>query len=227
MTKMMHFSVKLLAVGAVTSSLSVAVLADTIVYNNTVNSLGQVLSATSLSSSSTEFGDQITLSGSDRYVTSIKLDLYDSHSSSGNEVLKTFKLYANDGPGGAPGTLLFDVMGTNTVTVPRGYNNVSFDGFAVKVPNNFTYAVSFTGIDAGETAGLLLADPPTVGSSFADYWEKVGSTWTLKALPGTPYNFSAEFFASAVPEPATIHLMALAGFGWIGMMVRRFLAKRS
>jgi hypothetical protein len=76
----------------------------------------------------------------------------------------------------------------------------------------------FSGIDGAEQAGLLLFNPPTVGSSLPDFWRKNAdnswSTFTIDA-GATPANFNAR--VTAVPEPGTyalglLGLMSVAAF---------------
>jgi hypothetical protein len=45
----------------------------------------------------------------------------------------------------------------------------------------FTWAVSLNGLDTGESAGLWIYTPPTVGNNYRDYWYKDGSGWQLRA----------------------------------------------
>lgn len=205
---------KVLAGFVATAALSISAQAESVVYDNTSNPLGQYFN------SGTEFGDQITLGGlkGDRIVKQFRMEYYMSYGVSGDETAQV-KFYNNNGPGGAPGTLLFD---TGTFSLQRaGYNNITINDVNVAVPDNFTWTVSFAGVTGTEVAGLLLYNPPAVGSSFNDYWEKTDTGWTLKQMAGgSPVaNFAAQI--TAIPEPTTIQLALMAGLTGLGMLIRR------
>jgi hypothetical protein len=197
-----------------TAALSISAQAESIVYDNTSNPLGQYWN------SGTEFGDQVTLGGlkGDRIVKQFKMEYYMSYGVSGDETAQ-IKFYSNSGANGAPSSLLYD---TGVFSLTRaGYNTVTINDVNVAIPDNFTWTVSFGGLTGSEVAGVTLYNPPTVGSSFNDFWEKTSSGWTLKQMPGgTPVaNFAAQI--TAVPEPTTIQLALMAGLAGLGMISRR------
>ena len=211
---------KMVALATVVSTTSTVGLADTVVYDNSINRLGPSFSSTN------EFGDQVTLSGSVTKITSFEIDYFLNHGASGDETARIF-LYANDGAGGKPGSLLFDSISVaNTIPLIRGYDHILFQGLSISVPQSFTWTIKFGGVDSVEFAALLLSNPPTVGSSYDDYWEKVGGDWITKRSEVTPFNFSAQF--SAVPEPTMLQYGFMAGLAWLGVWVqRRSSSKRS
>jgi len=235
MSIMTRFTVKVLALVVAGAAVAAGVAhADTIVYNNSTNYLGTFLNAGALSAAGDEFGDQITLdpNTTQRWLTQLSVDYYCSGSRSGDEKAE-IRIYANDGAetiAGSgirvPKTLLFD-SGTPDSLV-SGFNQFVISGQYFHVPDSFTWTVQFTGITGTETngIGLLLGDPPQVGSSYSDYWEKVGTTWTLKTVSGTPINFSAQVLA-VVPEPTTLSFGLLAGLMGMGYWGYRRAQKRS
>jgi hypothetical protein len=197
------------------------------VYDNSSSYLGQRAPTTA-----NTYGDEVNLTTTTtfRQLYQFKFEYWLSHDASLNETA-TLTLYKNDGPdyfGGSanptPGTSFYTTSfsissGQHTVTVdasPNGLDNM------VMLPNRFTWTVTFGGIEGSEQVGLLLYNPPSVGSSLDDYWEKVGSTWTLKnynSSSGGPIaNFGAQIVA--IPEPSTLAL------GLIGAAVLGFLARR-
>lgn len=224
MNKLARHSGKMTAIVAALTLLSVSALAE-IVYNNTLNNLGSYIP-----SPTTEFGDQITLSTAttSRKLSNFKFDYYLSPTASGNESL-TFKLYANDGPGGSPQTEL-TAGKTWSVSLAPDYHYVSFGfdqtgPFSVNLPETFTWSVLFTGIEGQEHAGLLMFDPPTVGTSFNDYWEKqADGSWKTMQVLGAAVNFSAQ--VTAVPELGTLQYGLMGGLAWVGLAIRRRLAAR-
>ncbi len=198
-----------------------------IVYDNTDTNtfLGQYYG------SPFEFGDQINLVAPGQWiVTSFKFDYYLNGNLNGNETAD-LRFYANNGANGAPGTLLYDSGVFNITKGENGYNTVNDSGLQVEVPGTFTWTVLFGGIEAFETAGLLFYNPPTVGSSFDDYWERDSSgAWALKRFTpagGPVANFGAQVTAIAVPEPATIQLGLFASLVWLGYVARQRAARKS
>ncbi len=186
-----------------------------IVYDNSTTTLGSFYGSTN------EFGDQIKLAGNplERTITQFRFDYYLSHGVNGDEKL-TFKLYDNTGPNGSPGNELYET--STPIQMNPGYNTVTIDGLNLNVPDNITFTVQLTGIEGNETGGLLLYDPPTVGSSFNDLWEKDNGTWTLKtfAAQGGPIaNFGAQVIA--VPEPSTVQYLLLGGLTLVGSITYR------
>jgi hypothetical protein len=99
--------------------------------------------------------------------------------------------------------------GSQRVDIPFGLDS------SVSVPKEFVWTVSFSGLDAGEEAGLLLYgdDPSDVGSSLADFWKREADSWSLATLDNgnIPANFGAR--VTVIPEPSTFVLALLAGGG--------------
>lgn len=194
-----------------------------IVYDNSTTDLNQ-----SYGVNAVEFGDQITLAGTDRLVTDFRFEYFLSANAGGNETAQLI-LYANDGAlvtrtlpdnstiqVASPGTVLYT---SSILTLQTGYQIAEAAGLSITVPDSFTWAVTLNGVDSGEIAGLRLYDPPTVGSSFADFWQRSGGTWNTFVFPdGTAGSFGARVTAipAAVPEPTTLALGLIAGLGFFG-----------
>lgn len=183
-----------------------------------------------------QYGDEISLAGTDRYVTELKFQYRGDFVPTVTTPTAVVRIYANDGasalPGlvaPRPGTLLWEsgplnlAPGDNIVAVAP---NILF-------PNIVTWSVEFSGLsgEAGDRAGLLVSSPPTVGGLLAngeigsysgDYWVKVDpsddESWALKSITGQPSNFYAN--VTAVPEPSTVAL-AVLGLGGIWLIQRR------
>lgn len=210
---------KIIALAATASVFSSAAFAA-VVYDNSRNS------ENSFFGSANEFGDEITLAGPERLLTTFRFDYFVGPSANGNETA-ILRLYNNDGPGGSPQTVLFD---SGPISISRGYNTITADQLDITVSDTLTWTVLFGGVDPFEAVGLLLYDPPVIGRSFDDYWEKSNDgTWTTKRFVDDPERTVGNFGAvvSAVPEPGTIQLGLIGGLMWLGFAAkRRFLGQK-
>jgi len=225
----MNKSIKNLAQLAAAGAL--AVLAQnaqsSILYNNTSGNQGVNFNY------SGQAGNEVVLAGSATHdlVTglSFQYDLSGTGTASADMVLN---LWANNGPlvSGypSPGTLLYSTTPFALTSFTTGstisYGPADFGGTGVVVPKDFTWTVSFTGLTAGEAAGLSLYSPPTVGANFGDAWMNSGSGWGLNvAVTGAPLEFGAEITGNAVPDSSSLPISALAvmaGFAWMKRSLR-------
>jgi hypothetical protein len=200
-----------------------------IVYNNSTNDL-----FTRFNPGLAEVGDEIILAGTARTATLFAFQ-YWGVNFSGNEQAQV-RFYANDGaaaPAGPtilmPNNVLFDSGLFDIVATPR--STLIFEDFitgaatplTTALPDSFTWSVQFFGTDgAGESAGVDLYSPPTVGGNYLEYWDN-GAGWQYSSLTigGTngPANFGA--YIEAVPEPASIWLGLLGGLGILGLRCRK------
>lgn len=166
------------------------------------------------SPSSREFlsrvGDQITFSGSDRYLTRFSTRLVaagESASVSTIDVMLT--LYENNG--GIPGSLIW--TGTTAATMPP---TGAFGTFAevvfapnVIVPNSICYGIAFTSIlhSGGVTRsiGVLVGGDATIGSSPNTVLEQLSAdgSWSMRDLSSVGAIFrNVDAVVEAVPPPA-------------------------
>jgi hypothetical protein len=193
------------------SSASAEMLApgSSVVYDNTTTMLGYFYSI----ADGEICGDEVNLAGADRSVDSIDIVLYANTSLTADT---TIRLYANDGPGGAPGTVLWaDTLSQVSYSGPTAVSAPVMPYTAV--PNTLTWAVEFNNRSAAGGLGPVMYDPPTVGSSLNDFWLDDGTGWALYWFGGDPVaNFGARI--TAVPEPTTLSLLCLGG---VGFLIRR------
>jgi hypothetical protein len=194
--------------------------AEPVVYRNGLGAnlsglFRDVTDTRSLTAGSTilAIGDEITLGGTQRQLTDLQYEYFLS-SSSGNETA-VISLFANTGPGGAPAATPFYMSEPQVLIAGQAKVTVrGISGFTL--PDNFTYAVSFNGIDGAEQAGLEFyngndggpSNGFDVGSSFDDHW--VNSTldgWVLRDFPGVIDNMGLA--VHAVPEPGTWALLLM------------------
>lgn len=198
-------------VGSVVLAAAVAVVqsasAQSTVYDNSAeaNYRSQAVGAPTITS---EFGDEITLAGTDRLLSEFKIEVFAAGLGGGESL--TFRLYANDGTGNAPGTLLAEAAG---VAIGNGLQTLTYTDPTLVLPDRLTWTVEFAGVEGAEQAQLPIYDPPTVGSSFDDFWVNSGGTWATFRFPGgnPAGNFAAN--VTAVPEAGTI------AYGLMGALV--------
>ena len=165
-----------------------------VIYDNTVNDM-----QTTFQIANGEFvGDEIIMDTATRppYNINYFSFTYWGESFSGNEQMKVL-FYKNDGTDGEPNSVLWDSDFFNTPEYEKA--QVIFDtGLSVNVDQqSFTWAVTFSGLDTGESAGLWIYSPPTVGNNYTDYWYNDGSGWQLRG--GTQaIDFEAKVGASDI-----------------------------
>src|SRR6266508_1554895 len=178
-----------------------------IVYDNTTTDLTQFYATNA------EFGDPINLGGTDRLLTDFEFYGYTPVAAAG--LTYVLRFYANVGTN-PPTTAFFTGDPTPVVT---GSQHYTVSGLSLAVPDSFTWTVQFSGPGAKNT-GLLLYNPPTVGTSLNDFWQNNGGAWSLAQINGgaTFANFAAR--VTAVPEPGTIAVGAV-GLLLLGYRLRR------
>ena len=211
------------------SMAAVACPAATMVYNNGVSYSGFYLNP-----GSSEVADEILLGSGPRIANTFQFEYFGAGLHSGNVSNEQFRVrfYLNDGaflgsgPGGdtyLPNTVFYD-SGPQLLEAPSdpsGRNTYLFDLSYTNIvlPDRFTWSIEFQGIDAGETAGVSIYDPPTVGSNLDDYWLRTGTGWELRGTNGQPINFGAQI--TTVPEPASYALAILGGLCGLALLSRR------
>jgi hypothetical protein len=181
-------------------------------------------------------GDEIIMGNAfpSDIVSNFSFEIYSplaTFSGGANVKMEVF-LYANDGAPtngfARPGSSLYD-SGAFTLSTPQqfGGSNVfaatlTFDlsSTPVFVPNDFTLAVKVTGLTGGDTVGMEMFEPATVGRNYGEYWMNNGTSWGLYTN-SIPLDFGARFQGTpTVPEPSTLCLGAvgaafLMGFTWL------------
>ncbi|MFM7102331.1 MAG: hypothetical protein ACKO3N_14295 [Verrucomicrobiota bacterium] len=188
---------------------------------------------------SREHGDEIELAGTSRRVTEFLFQY------SGDFALQTaadyqIRFYANDGEPSfsghpsalAPRSVLWESGWRRMIPGPQ------VDALpvpSVLVPDRFTWTVQFRGVEGsvGNAAGLILADPPSVGRPLADgkvgsYWDAWirdpmgpgGPEWGLINFGFKPEDAKANFFARVTATARPQGPEATAGWQAGGAVVR-------
>lgn len=198
-------------------SATTAVSRADVVYDNTTTISTNAQGAPFFLALPNEFGDEVELAGSARAVTAFYFEYFGDFTPQGDETAR-IRFYKNDGPGLylKPQTVLWD---SGNFSITTNYNTRGLLVPRVVVPDRFTWSVQFSGMTmtAGDQAGLVAYNPPTVGAllnggkigSYDDFWKNNGGIWSIYNLKSTPVaNFGARIIA--VPEPASV-LLGLSG----------------
>ena len=156
-----------------------------------------------------ELGNQVTVAGTDRFVTQLGIEIYSQNGffPNGTPGFADFQaqLYANNGVGGQPGSLLWQSSVVH-VNYPGGLTLLTFAVPDVLVPNTFTWTLEY-GNTSPIPPALPSASAPTIGSSDGSFWFRAPSSAWTHATGGGEFMAQIE----AVPEPGTGALLS-AGF---------------
>jgi hypothetical protein len=170
------------------------------------------------SSSEIELGDQITLDAPGQTLFKISV-IFESWGPTSGTVDIYMRFYANDGPGGAPGSVIYDGGWFGDMLHHPGLNSIDFEVPLIVAPQTFTWTVRLAN-RTGSTGefGAAYFNPPTVGSSDDFIWiSEGGSPWIPYSWGGMPVaNLGAQVHA-LVPEP----LSGIALLGGLALMARR------
>jgi hypothetical protein len=188
-----------MAVALLFAGLPTCVVRADIIYDNTSTSY-----TGSTSFSAEPQGDEVQAGGTARFVTQLQIGVYSQMVAETADV-QAF-LYANDGSGGAPGTLLWQSPVKPVHLTGSPNDLVRFAVPAVQVPGEFTWAAQISNTPV-LAAGLPIFGQPTVGTYVAGWFGGPGQ-WTHFPLT-VPYLAQITARAAApVPEPATLGLAA-------------------
>ena len=222
-----------LAISVLGFGLALPLAAQTTIYNNSTNDL-----ALRFNPGTSEMGNEVVLAGTDRYLTQFSFEywgLSSNPNSFAGQVQARIEFYQNNGPlfngYASPSSTSFYDSGWFSVPSPTPRStfvfsvaNGDFGSGGLFLPaSDMTWTVQFQGMGLGDSLGVDLFGPPTVGQTFGDYWQRVGTSWILTTNSlAPPYAaFAADMMAVAtVPEPSMLALSVLGGLGLL-IAVRR------
>ena len=223
-----------LTIGVLAFGLTLPLAAQTTIYNNSTNDL-----AIRFNPGTSEIGNEIILAGTDRYLQQFSFEwwgLSSNPNSFAGQVQARVEFYQNNGPSfngyAGPGSTAFYESGWFSVPSPSPRSTFVFSvadgdfssgGLLLPVVSNMTWTVQFQGMGLGDSVGVDLYGPPTVGQTFGDYWQRIGTSWVLTTNSLAPpfAAFAADMMATAtVPEPSMLALSMLGGLGLL-VAVRR------
>jgi len=194
------------------------VMVDIDVYDNTTTPHSGIVDLYD------EVGDEIDLVPSTSgtwTVTEFEVGYVGFFAEDGDEEM-VVRFYANDGPGGEPGTLLYQsapqpIVSPDDYTMPEP---LVLTGLSEVVPQSFTWTVDTLGISKmpGDLASVSSFQPPSVGSSDEQqYWQYAFGSWIDSSFSPDYSNFYAR--VHAVPEPG-VGAQLLAGSGMLAVLAR-------
>jgi PEP-CTERM motif len=197
------------------ASLQATAWADIIFDNTTTGNQGIT------TTSAAQLGDEVTaVPGTSRTVTELDIG-FTSQGVSATADLQAF-IYANDGTGGAPGTLLWMSAVMTGVHLDSVNTLVAFSVPSVVVPDTFTFTSAIT--NASPTVGYVPASGATTGT-FVQPW--VGSPGSFSTLTDDFETEGRVIAASSVPEPATLVLLSMGLVGALSFSrIRRVAADK-
>ena len=195
-------------------------LKATTIFNNTGTPTGGLV----FGSLNGEVGDQVQVAGTDRYVTQLQIGIYPQggffpNGTAGAADVEA-RIYANDGPAGNPGSLLWDSGRLFHVSYPGNVNLLTFAVPQVLVPDTFTWTLQYSNA-APLPLCEVFVNTPTVGSSQDFFWvHGAGSPWQ-QINGGEIDNLMAR--VEAVPEPSVFALTSLLAVALLlGIGIGRF-----
>jgi hypothetical protein len=198
-----HVLYFLLTAGIAASSSSLWAQGTDTIYEAT--SPNGVLAFTAL-----QIGDEEYAAGDARTVTQLQIGLsMQGYSGTADFVVR---LYANNGPSGAPGSLLWQSGLSNNVPLSGAVQLIPFEVPDVLVPDAFTWTVQVSNYEP-VAVGLVGANPPSIGSSPTYTWFGGPGSWTQLT---DPQDFMVEVLA--VPEPGVGSLFC---FCWGVLVLKR------
>ena len=177
-------------------------------------------------------GNQVVMGGgyTSAVLTDFSFEIYSSLAAfnSPSVNMQVF-LYANNGAltngYNMPGTLLYN-SGAFTLPTPQSFSGgqnvgkLSFNLSSTPVfltSSNFTLAVVVNGMFTGDSVGMELFNPATVGKNYDDYWvQNAAGSWALMTNSAGPTDFGARFNGTGVPEPSTLGLSVVGASLLIG-----------
>lgn len=220
------FFAQALAVGAV-AVLSQSAQSQTTLYDNTSTYSGDAFNYSTVGGT-VSAGNEVVLNGTfPSYAISTFQVQYDFTGSGTAAAIVDASFYANTGTAfnGYPGpaaTSLWDAGNFTLTSFTTGAGNtLTYTVPGTVVPKDFTWVVTFSGLAAGQSAGLSLYGPAATGQNYHDAWINSGTGWSLVQASGSnpALEFGAKLTGTGVPEPSTI---AMGVMGACAFLVRRF-----
>jgi hypothetical protein len=201
-----------------------------VIYNNSANDLH-----TRFNPGTAEVGNQIQLDGTSRFLTTFSFEYWGVNSANptsfGSPIEARIRFYQNDGAlfngYASPGTSLYD-SGWFSVPSPTERNTFVFTAgsdfsiYGLPIPaDEMTWTVQFQGMGLTDSVGVDIYSPPLSGQgqNYNDYWQNIGTGWSLQTNSLSPTIFGA-YMEATIPEPSVATLSILGGLGLLALARR-------
>jgi len=155
-----------------------------------------------------ETGDTFTIDSDHRIINTIQFEYLGALNPFEKNQNGVLRIYANDGEGNIPGSLLFE---SKLFELQSGHNMVTASDLKIELPkgvNDATWTVEFSGLGNIGKAALLLNDKPKTGQSANTFWVETGegdeAKWATKNAGEGRGNFVARIAAQIPPPPANL-----------------------
>lgn len=177
------------------------------VYDNTTTDSGDVFPYTSGFSSYSQIGDTVTLAGTNRFLTSAQIQLFNNSLNSGTYDATLYFWQVGSPVGG----LLGSFTRTGISIGAFGFPNVDFTNLNLTVPDSLVFTVAVSNVSAGLNLGMGLYTGPTFGSSNpGTLITATGQTFSQgvagNGLGNSYLRLTADPVTSSVPEPSTFSM---------------------
>jgi hypothetical protein len=185
-----HRALSILVAGAAPGLADPAVRADE-VYANLTTRIGTVHPFLAQGqANSEEHGNTVTLGGTARVVSQVAVRLRIGDFGPATFQLRA-RLYANDGPGGTPGTRLWQSAPIGQVTDSGSDTTHTLAVPNIPVPGSLTWTIQITDRQISQAPlGPPHFNPPTIGAAAFGFWRRTGpgpADWELTGLAEPPF----------------------------------------
>ena len=206
----------MIAATALTTAAS-AVHASQIIYDNTTSApTGGGATFTAL-----EQGDEVRLNpDAPRSIVLLEIGLYQQGTAGTTDLLA--RLYANNGPGGEPGALLWQSDLFRDISLTGGNDLFPIEVPNVTVPDVFTWTIQVSN-STPVAVGLPFFGEPSVGTSPGNVWFGGPGPWTHTSSPGPgPLDFLLARISASTPVPGPLPLFGVGvAFGYSRKLRKR------
>ena len=170
-----------------------------------------------------QYGNEVTVSGGNWQVTSLQIEIYSQGTwpngggiGPGSADFQA-SLYANNGPLGAPGTLLWQSPYVHD-NYPAGLSVLTYAVPDIAVPNQFTWAIQYANYSNPlAPPALPTANAPAIGTYDTEWFAGPGDWGKSNSI------FEAQIIAVPEPGPGILFLCGTLAL-WLVAISRRLLA---
>jgi len=218
---------RLACVGTLALLGGTSVWAQNTIYYNAGNYNGGALQMVN----GLEVGNEITVTPANvGLMNSFGIEYYAPTLDNAGDIGIEVNFYTNNNPNASPGTLFYStgwyygLVSASPIGQTITYNTTDFENPTLGgqrwsppnlIPGDWTFTVTFTNLDAGDTVELPLANNSSgTVTSYGDYWVNNNGSWEL-LTNSVPANFLVDI--TATPEPTSCALAVMGGALLLGI----------